>query len=177
MFAASKFLHSLQKASPLPNTDQVVSSMIAYHILFCKDIVSHSFTSQDLTPYDFDTSSFMTFTKRLQHLFKPFKGTVFESAFLCQESSAVLPGISAFFPGISAPGVFNFGLVLLVCAHTAQETFKTKTHVYDMMLAKFPGGGGNLSVGILCFLNGGTVPVRNAQRKPQNIFNSYIVFV
>ena len=32
---------AIQKPSPLPNTDQVVSSMIADHISFCKAIVSH----------------------------------------------------------------------------------------------------------------------------------------
>ena len=72
----------------------------------------------------------MTFTKRLRHMFKPFKGikgTVLESRLLpgnfrrkpgisavFPSISASFPGISAFFPGIFAPGVFNFGLILVL---------------------------------------------------------------
>ena len=109
----------------------------------------HSFTSQDLTPYDFDTSKFMTFTKRLRHMFKPFegiKGTVLESRLLPGNSagfpgiSVVFPGISAFFPGISAffpdifvPGVFNFGLILVLLCSFCTRNLQKQRHIYDMI--------------------------------------------
>ena len=117
----------------------------------------------------------MTFTSMLQHLFNPFKGTNFvpgtsgdfPSIFAVFPGiSAVFLGISAFIPGIFAPGVFNFGLVLLRMCSFRTRNLQTQRHIYDMMVAKFPGGGGNLNAAILCFLCGRTVPVRNAKCKP-----------
>ena len=73
----------------------------------------------------------MTFANWLRHMFKPFKGTVLESRLLLGNFRrfpryfASFPGISTFFPGIFAPGVFNFGLVLLlVCSFRTRSLQK-----------------------------------------------------
>ena len=97
--------------------------MIAYHISFLQ---GHSFTSQDLTPHDFDTSLFLTFTKMPATFVQALPKALFLNPTFCQGMSAAFPGISAvipgyfcrfpgisaFFPGIFVPDVFNFGLVL-----------------------------------------------------------------
>ena len=60
--------------------------------------------------------------------------------------SASFPGISAFFPGIFAPGVFNFGLILVLLWSFRTRNLQKQRHIiYDMMVARFAGGGGNLS--------------------------------
>ena len=128
----------------------------------------------------------MTLTKRLQHVFKPFKGTVFKSRLLPRNLRRFpryfrhfpryfrrFPGISTFFPCILRQVLSTLDWFYCVCAHSAQETFKNKnTH----SVVRFPGAGGNLSVAILCSLNGGTVPVRNAQCTPQKIFKSSTMY-
>ena len=138
-----------QKPLPLPKTNQAVSSMIADHISFCKD----SFTSQDLTPYDFDTSKFMT-QRGCDICSSPskasIKGTVLESRLL-PGNFHQFPGYFRRFPGYFRlfPGYF--------CLFPQKHR-----HIYDMMVARFAGGGGNLSAAS-CFSHCGD---RSRQKCP-----------
>ena len=84
----------------------------------------------------------MIFTERLQHLFKPFKGTVFEPRFL-PANFRRFPGISAVFPGHFRARCFQLWTGFTPHVLIPHKKPSKTTHVYDMMVARFRGGGGN----------------------------------